>query len=114
MIVAWVLIVRRAWVPASDDFHASQNPVIAANTDTATPPTKAEGAGVPELAGPVVVRAADRRDHVEDRGEDVRGDGEVGKRWVQRLARPAAQALERAALQGQRRSDRELSHHSSW
>src|SRR3954451_1599482 len=40
MIVAWVLIVRRACVPASDDFHASQKPVSAANTETAAPATK--------------------------------------------------------------------------
>jgi hypothetical protein len=37
MIVACVLIVRRACVPASDDFHASHSPVSAANTDTNAP-----------------------------------------------------------------------------
>src|SRR5436190_10059058 len=37
MINACALIVRRACVPASDDFHASQNPVSAAKTDTAAP-----------------------------------------------------------------------------
>jgi hypothetical protein len=41
MIVAWVLIVRRAWVPASEDLHASHRPVSAANTDTTAPATKA-------------------------------------------------------------------------
>jgi len=40
MMVAWVLIVRRAWVPASDDFHASQSPVRAANTETTAPLTR--------------------------------------------------------------------------
>src|SRR5436309_2575207 len=40
MIVACVLIVRRACVPASEDFHASHSPVSAANTDTTAPATK--------------------------------------------------------------------------
>ncbi len=38
MTEAWALIVRRAWVPFSDDFHQSQNPVRAANTETMAPP----------------------------------------------------------------------------
>src|SRR5689334_12379333 len=41
MIVACVLIVRRACVPASDDFHASHSPVNAANTETIAPPMNA-------------------------------------------------------------------------
>ena len=38
MIRACVLIVRRAWVPGSDDRHQSTSPVRAASTDTAAPP----------------------------------------------------------------------------
>ena len=37
MIPAWALIVRRAWVPASDESRASARPVSAANTDTTAP-----------------------------------------------------------------------------
>ena len=41
MIVACVLAVRRAWVPASDERSQSKSPVSAANTDTTAPPTNA-------------------------------------------------------------------------
>ena len=40
MIAAWLFIVRRACVPASEDFHASHKPVSAVSRDTAAPPTK--------------------------------------------------------------------------
>ncbi len=39
MIVAWVLIVRRACVPASDDSLASHRPVKAVSSDASSPPT---------------------------------------------------------------------------
>src|SRR5215211_1439415 len=57
-----------------------------------------------------MVSAGDRRAHVEHRAEYGGGDREVGQRWVQWLARPAAQSLERAALHRQRRADREPPH----
>ena len=38
MMVAWLLMVRRACVPASDDFHASHSPVNAVNSEIAAPP----------------------------------------------------------------------------
>ena len=53
------------------------------------------------------------RDHVEDGGEHVGGDREVGQRRMQRLARPAPQPLERAAFERERRADRELPHYDS-
>ena len=90
MMVAWVLMVRRTCVPASEDFQASQKPVSAANTDTAAAGDEGERAGVPELAGPAAVRAADGRADVERRPEDVGHDRDVGERRVQRLAGPAS------------------------
>src|SRR5689334_13918316 len=39
IVVAWVLAVRRAWVPRSVLLSQSQNPVSAARTETAAPPT---------------------------------------------------------------------------
>jgi hypothetical protein len=42
MMVAWVLMVRRARVPASEDFHQSHRPVSAASTDTTPPPTNTQ------------------------------------------------------------------------
>ena len=36
--MAWVLAVRRAWVPFSVERNQSQKPVSAASTETAAPP----------------------------------------------------------------------------
>ena len=82
MIVAWALIVRRAWFRPPTDFHASHRPVSAANTDTAAPryvivpachSSRAQMRSLPP----------DRRYDIEDGGEDVAGDWEVGQRRVQ-------------------------------
>ena len=83
----------------SDDRSQSNNPVTAASTDTIGASDEHVRAGVPELRAPRAVVAADDRDHVERRGENVRGDREVGQRRVKGLARPPSHVLELSPAQ---------------
>jgi hypothetical protein len=113
MIVAWVLIVRRACVPASDDSPRVPQPREGGEQRHGHSPDEDVGAGMPQLTRPVVVFATNRRDDVKDGGERVGSDGEVSERWMQGFAGPPAQTLELAPLQRQRRPDREPSHANS-
>src|SRR5450631_1923086 len=68
------------------------------------------GGRVPELSRPCVAPASGEGDDVERGRKNVRRDRDVGERRVQWLTGPATQALERAALERQRRAYRELPH----
>ena len=58
-----------------------------------TPADEGERPSPVEVTPPRVVLPEDR-DDVERRDEDVGADGDVGQRWVERLAGPSSEALD--------------------
>ena len=59
-------------------------------------------AGMPEVVAPRVLVAADDRDDIEHRAQQVRPDGDVGERRVEWFAGEATQTVELSTLQGDR------------